>query len=128
MFFLNDQWKKNPGKFGQSGEQIVSILANSVALKGLGDTPSAAECSTRCFQQLQNSYEPTYGGFNKSPKFPQPVNLQFLLRHHLKTRSDLKTTSQSLEMCLHTLRQMAKGGIHDHVSKASSAIHSPCVL
>ncbi|PIK58501.1 hypothetical protein BSL78_04581 [Apostichopus japonicus] len=44
------------------------------------------------------------------------VLLSFLLRYHnfYKETSEGK---QALEMCLHTMRMMAKGGVYDHVSQ-----------
>ncbi len=40
--------------------------------------PSADLCAQKCFSQLLRSYDPEMGGFSGAPKFPQPVNLEFL--------------------------------------------------
>lgn len=92
----------------------MAALARS-SVMGRGDNvPNALDTGNLCFQQLRSSYEAKFGGFSKSPKFPQPVNMNFLLRWHiLGEGSDAKL---ALEMCTHTLRMMAKGGIFDHVS------------
>lgn len=34
--------------------------------------PSTATTSSRCFQQLDGSYDEEYGGFAEAPKFPTP--------------------------------------------------------
>lgn len=34
--------------------------------------PSAATTNSRCFQQLDESYDEEYGGFAEAPKFPTP--------------------------------------------------------
>jgi len=59
---------------------------------------------------LARSFDPDWGGFGMAPKFPQPVVLAFLLRHHLLTGD-----TAALAMARRTLSGMAAGGIHDHV-------------
>ena len=56
------------------------------------------------------------GGFSKAPKFPQPVNFNFLFTYNAANPKDDKA-KQGLKMVLHTLDMMAKGGIHDHISQ-----------
>lgn len=91
----------------------MAALARS-ALMGRGDqVPSAADCGNLCFQQLRSNYEPKFGGFSKAPKFPQPVNMNLLLRWHLIDEGS--NAKSALDMCVHTLRMMAKGGLFDHV-------------
>jgi uncharacterized protein len=59
---------------------------------------------------LLHRFDPAHGGFGGAPKFPQPVVLEFLLELHAATGD-----APSLEAGLHTLRQMARGGIRDHL-------------
>jgi uncharacterized protein YyaL (SSP411 family) len=73
-------------------------------------------CWKMCFQQLSHSFEPQLGGFGKAPKFPQPVNINFLFHVYSREPSS-ERGKRALDMCLHTLKMMAKGGIHDHVSQ-----------
>lgn len=71
-----------------------------------------------CFHQLKNSYEPNFGGFSDAPKFPQPVNFNLLFYMYARDPStDL--ARECLEMCVHTLKKMALGGIHDHIGQVS---------
>jgi len=87
-----------------------------------------AECALLCVHLLANGYEPKFGGFSSrswmnSPKFPEPVNFNFLFSTYaLSTSSELR--KQCLEMCLHTLTKMAHGGIHDHVGQVRPFFHS----
>ncbi|MBI4238363.1 MAG: thioredoxin domain-containing protein [Deltaproteobacteria bacterium] len=55
-------------------------------------------------------YDPNAGGFGSAPKFPPSTTLQWLLRTHLRTRAP-----QTVEMVIHTLDQMARGGLHDQL-------------
>ncbi len=59
---------------------------------------------------LGRMYEPTHGGFGSAPKFPHPMDLRVLLRHHARSGD-----AHALHMVEHTLDHMARGGIHDHL-------------
>jgi uncharacterized protein len=59
---------------------------------------------------LTRSFDPIHGGFGRAPKFPHPMDLRVLLRHHLRTRDD-----QAMHVVRHTLHKMARGGIYDHL-------------
>ena len=62
------------------------------------------------FSQFADSYDPQYGGFSKSPKFPSPHNLIFLLRY-----SKLYNNPTALQMVENTLNYMRLGGMFDHI-------------
>jgi hypothetical protein len=61
-------------------------------------------------QGFARNYDSFNGGFGDAPKFPQPMNLSFLLRYHWRTGN-----VQALEMVTHTLRKMARGGMYDQL-------------
>jgi uncharacterized protein YyaL (SSP411 family) len=54
------------------------------------------------------AFDPRWGGFGRSPKFPPASSLEFLLRFHLRTGDD-----NALEMVRATLDGMALGGMYD---------------
>jgi uncharacterized protein len=56
------------------------------------------------------SFDQANGGFEGAPKFPQPMNLEFLLRAYVRTGDE-----NTLHIVTHTLRKMARGGIYDQV-------------
>ncbi len=59
---------------------------------------------------LSESFDPVHGGFGQAPKFPHPMDLQLLLRRFASS-GDV----HALHMVRHTLTQMARGGIYDHL-------------
>jgi hypothetical protein len=59
---------------------------------------------------LEANFDPDHGGFGSSMKFPQPTNLQLLLRQW-RRKGDLS----ALQMVRKTLDHMAAGGIYDHI-------------
>jgi uncharacterized protein len=52
----------------------------------------------------------TYGGFGRSPKFPNTSNLMFLLRYY-----DISGMKRFRDFVIFTADKMAAGGIHDHL-------------
>ena len=64
----------------------------------------------KAFTEYQKRYDSEHGGFSRSPKFPVPPNLMFLLRYHKRSGND-----EALAMVEKTLRGMRYGGVYDHV-------------
>ena len=64
---------------------------------------------------LVQAYDWKNGGWGKSPKFPQPMTIEYLLR---RSTADGRATGNDklvVEMVVHALRAMAKGGMYDVV-------------
>ncbi|MGI9629024.1 MAG: thioredoxin domain-containing protein, partial [Longimicrobiales bacterium] len=57
------------------------------------------------------SYDAVHGGFGGAPKFPQPVVLDLLLR----SGAGANAAGSGVAMATHTLKQMAAGGMRDHL-------------
>ncbi len=72
-------------------------------------TPSR-ELVRQAVSQFAQSYDELWGGFGAAPKFPTPHNLIFLLRY-----AQLAKEEHAREMALHTLNNMYRGGLFDHV-------------
>jgi len=90
------------------------------AASSLGRLPLARTAATEGLAQLGAQFDPEHGGFGfnpdnpRRPKFPQPVDLLFLLDQHRRGgRSN--DALDPLRMVLFTLDRMARGGIRDQV-------------
>jgi len=128
-------WKEERAEIERAAtglSQVVSRVlgASGPRLKAPLSRAIAKDARTRLGQQ----FDPEYGGFGfnpenpRRPKFPEPVNLLFLLDQH---RRDLKAESKQpagstpsaskqkgtdpLSMVLFTLDRMQRGGIRDHL-------------
>lgn len=62
------------------------------------------------FQNLAKNLDSEKGGTKGAPKFPLPSIIEFLMRYY-----DLCFDKQALNHAVHTLRQMAYGGIYDQI-------------
>jgi uncharacterized protein YyaL (SSP411 family) len=96
-----------------------SILRSSEAITGAiqpgaDSDPSAQAVSVETlkkgYTQLARVFDPAWGGFGASPKFPTPHNLTSLLRWHKRSGD-----SEALEMVEVTLNAMRNGGIFDQI-------------
>jgi uncharacterized protein YyaL (SSP411 family) len=98
----------------QQVEEAASSL--SVALNreilGIGGDTSAlnADLLDHAYRQIGDGFDKMHGGFGTAPKFPQPMNLEFLLRAYARTGD-----STPLEQVTFTLKKMARGGIYDQL-------------
>jgi uncharacterized protein YyaL (SSP411 family) len=114
---LAGKWDNQAELLVESGDKIIEAMSKSnIATDRAQSVPEIEPIIQTCFQQLLKSYDSEMGGFSKAPKFPQPVNFNFLFTLFAARPNDDKA-KQGLKMVLHTLEMMAKGGIHDHVSQ-----------
>ncbi|KAJ8318185.1 hypothetical protein KUTeg_003276 [Tegillarca granosa] len=111
------QWKAKRDVLDKQGTAILDALMQGTSVsEAQGQTIPDQQAITKCYEMLEKSYDTDLGGFGKAPKFPQPVNFNFLFR---MAANNLNTDDgkNALDMCATTLHFMNQGGIHDHVSQ-----------
>jgi Highly conserved protein containing a thioredoxin domain len=103
---IYEKWQKNRYELLQSADAIVATLNR----KSTSQTETDIKLMESAVELYNQSYDEKFGGFGKEPKFPTAHNLLFLLKHYEKSGD-----KNSLKMAEHTLTQMYKGGIFDHI-------------
>lgn len=106
---INDIWVTQKDDLIDSADNLYSILISENSRTD-ASRPLKVEILETGFNLFQNSYDPKYGGFGNSPKFPRASIFNFMLRY--AERAD---SQPAKEMILHTLRKIAEGGIYDHI-------------
>ncbi|GAB4541422.1 MAG: thioredoxin domain-containing protein [Anaerolineae bacterium] len=106
---IAEAYKHQRDRIEQGGEQLSSQVRQSIALRAAPDVLSM-DTLEQAYRRLASRFDATYGGFGNAPKFPQPMNLEFLLRYHHQTGE-----TRALDMVDLTLTQMASGGIYDQI-------------
>ncbi|HVE83754.1 MAG TPA: thioredoxin domain-containing protein [Myxococcales bacterium] len=83
-----------------------------IAVHGLDAPPAAlkAEDLVRAAERLERAVDRVHGGFGQAPKFPNPSNVQMLLRAW--RRSGKEALKSAVEI---TLERMARGGVYDQL-------------
>jgi hypothetical protein len=108
---VHNVWTAQRDEIVQSAEKATRFLQAQVST---GATTAASKLGLpvldNTYRQIKSSYDAKLGGFGSAPKFPRPVTLNFLVRYYARTRD-----KAGLDMTRHTLRAMARGGMHDHL-------------
>jgi len=123
-------WTQQEGRCRESAKEITRQL-REFAEEGvhshkhqMGDKNEEEgldiELLDEAFQHFERRYDKVNGGFSIAPKFPTPVNLSFMLRlgqwpETVKHVVGDEECAKATNMAVHTLRQMARGGIRDHI-------------
>jgi uncharacterized protein YyaL (SSP411 family) len=97
----------------------ASILKSSEAITAAIQPGSDSDASVHAlsvetlkkgYTQLARVFDPSWGGFGASPKFPTPHHLTFLLRWYKRTGDP-----RAFEMVEKTLNAMRRGGLFDQI-------------
>ncbi|WP_010647751.1 thioredoxin domain-containing protein [Oceanobacillus massiliensis] len=105
---LHKKYTKDPDHIAEVTESVTAALQKSVTEKS--ENRLTSESTEKAYRQLAKNFDFSYGGFGPAPKFPQPQNLFFLLKHYHFTGN-----TSALKMVESTLQSMASGGIWDHI-------------
>jgi len=109
---LAEAWRTQRGQILDSARDILEQLQKSTAVAS--SHPGTATIDPALldsgFFYFRRTFDRRLGGFGQAPKFPRPSVHNFLLRYYARTKNQ-----EALEMVLVTLREMAKGGMHDQL-------------
>jgi len=102
-------YREKPDDVQRTVEQLVSGLR---WLEGHSPSPQALDSSSVLdgAARLSGAYDETYGGIGQAPKFPNEAVFELFLRAYHSSGE-----RRYRNMVLHTLRQMARGGIYDQL-------------
>lgn len=111
-------FRQNRDAIEEQAEKLTQYLAkNDTAfydknlVKGLeSEQMFTDEDATKVFENLQQKFETRFGGFGNAPKFPNSMNLMYLLRYYHYSGEEA-----ALQHVNHTLDRMIGGGIYDQV-------------
>ncbi len=105
---IHELWTNDEVRVQKSAEHLLKAVSETLDEK-IQDTEDF-DLQQKAFDELQVSFDETYGGFHQGQKFPLPHHLLFLLRYYHKTRNE-----KALSMVKKTLDTMYTGGIFDHL-------------
>lgn len=93
-----------------SGQELLKEMRGMNNFRAT-DQVLSNEILRNAYHTLTGNFDSRNGGFGRAPKFPQPMNLNFLLRTYARINDP-----QALRMVELTLDHMARGGIYDHLA------------
>lgn len=106
LISINRAWREERKALIEQAEEIISQITDTSARAKAPDI-DIADFAARQYELI---YDSKYGGFGHAPKFPSPHNILFLLEYYERNKR-----ASCLEMAEHTLTQMYRGGIFDHI-------------
>src|SRR5262249_1940603 len=101
------QSKDIDSQAAQFEEGLKALARDGLEAEPAGTSPQEIVASG---ELLERHIDGQYGGFGTAPKFPNPMNLEMMLRAYRRSRSE-----QLKNSVLFTLERMARGGIYDQL-------------
>ena len=106
---IADAWQNRREELLEGSDRVVESVERQMAVR-----PPEAELEhdtlARAFRSIRRDFDDVHGGWDGAPKFPQPMIVEFLLRHY-----QVREESEALRMVKKTLDAMARGGIYDQI-------------
>ncbi|CAM4801954.1 unnamed protein product [Rotaria magnacalcarata] len=121
---LNEAWSTKSNDIIDKSKDAIEKLTKAIEKQAASietdpDLPSNTSVQT-CFAYFANDFDDDNGGFGTHPKFPQPVNFNFLLTHaalNHQANGKVDTSQLAIEITKMTLKKMSLGGINDQIGK-----------
>lgn len=106
LIAIHEKWDNDRDSLLGESDKIIAHLNNAE------NTPENADLglthsATAVYEHI---YDNKNGGFGRAPKFPTPHNILFLLSYYERYKRN-----ECLQMAEHTLMQMYRGGMFDHI-------------
>jgi len=102
-------WREQRAEVEAAGGRLVQGLVEQSRLEAGADDPTP-ELLAAAASAIEASFDAVNGGWGRAPKFPQPMTIEFLLRHHLATGDP-----RPLLVARRSLEAMADGGLRDQL-------------
>jgi uncharacterized protein YyaL (SSP411 family) len=108
-------YAENQADVHRQGAALVEVLGELVPPPAGGEVVLSRAPLAAARAALQRDFDGRFGGFGGAPRFPHPLNVEFLLRAWRATADDGEPDLQSLYMATLTLTRMSEGGLYDQL-------------
>ncbi len=107
---IHEAWTTRRDTVFKGGQEVLDHIQRNQSAEVLGNDALTQETLQEAAKGLWGQFDWRYAGWGSAPKFPQPMTLEFLIRHHLFANDPL-----ALEMAIKTLDAMLGGGMYDQL-------------
>jgi uncharacterized protein len=104
-----EAYRSQRGEVLESGRALVERIGQGERLRSSASLLTD-EILFAAYQNTSQEFDEREGGTGRAPKFPQPMNWEFILRFWKRTGNP-----RALEMARLTLTRMARGGMYDQL-------------
>lgn len=106
LMAVHEQWRTNREELIKASDEIIAHLNSAEA----GNRREEKQLISLAVDIYKRIFDKKNGGFGRAPKFPTPHNFLFLLAYYERSHDE-----EVLHMVEHSLIQMYRGGIFDHI-------------
>ncbi|MBI5054493.1 MAG: thioredoxin domain-containing protein [Chloroflexi bacterium] len=107
---IHDAWVNRRETILKGGKEIIDHIQQTTLAETSGRDSISNGTLTEAVKGVWQSFDWRAAGWGRGPKFPQPMTLEFLLRHFTLNNDPL-----ALEMATKTLDAMMRGGMYDQL-------------
>jgi uncharacterized protein YyaL (SSP411 family) len=111
----SDYCRDNLEDIKSHGEAIIEAFAHFDSNQPATADALTAQPIHAARETFGEEFDTRNGGFGGAPKFPQPANIDLLLRYWRSTAHTEKPDTDALYICALTLTRMARGGLYDQI-------------
>ncbi len=104
-----EAYRSRRGEVVESGRQLIEQMRQSERLRQSASLLTE-EILFGAYQGMSREFDGRDGGIGQAPKFPQPMNWEFMLRFWKRSGN-----ARALDMARLTLTRMARGGMYDQL-------------
>ncbi len=110
MQAVHDAFVNKRAELEEQASNLTEALDRSALKLPQDDSGLKEALLDEATKKMQQTFDSQNGGFGRAPKFPNPMNLEYLLRDYERTGNE-----SSLETVTFSLKKMARGGIYDQI-------------
>ena len=109
LLTMDQIYRTRRSEITKASTEIVNRLKQTSRMKS-DSTLLSPDILNEAFLHMAAGFDAQNGGFGGAPKFPQPMNFDFLLRYH-----DATGNAEALHILNLSLEKMALGGMYDQL-------------
>ena len=106
---ISEAYRERRSDVVKNAQTLIEQI-NAQSTRADADSQIGVDLMEQAQSGIASQFDTSHGGFGSAPKFPPSMTIDFLLRHHHRTGSEL-----SLQISNLTLHKMAFGGLYDHL-------------
>jgi hypothetical protein len=110
-----DYYREHGADIERQGDALVRVFGELLPPPAEPGTELSRAPLAVSRTALQRDFDGRFGGFGGAPKFPHPMNVEFLLRTWRGSADSGEPDLQALYMATLTLTRMAEGGLYDQL-------------
>ena len=108
--YFVDYWKNHKDEAYERAAQLTNGIRAMDIIEVIPQSDFTEDDRLQIFEKMNAAIDYVKGGRSGAPKFPMPVNYQYLLQNYYYTHNNT-----ALKAVTVTLNNMMDGGIYDHV-------------